>query len=74
MVDKSEPIISRYGIKTRLSSPAMTVLFLDTEIIGKNTIILGDERSTIEITRGMQAITSNLLIAEKRINITTLEK
>lgn len=47
---------------------------LDTEVSGGNTIILGDDHSAIEITRGMKAEKPNLLIAEKRISITTLEE
>ena len=47
---------------------------LVTKKEGKNEIILDDDRSAIGKTRGMQAKMPDLLIAEKRINITTLEK
>jgi len=55
---------------------AQTVEFarLNTQKSGRDEIILDDDRTTIQITRGMQKKQPDIQIAEKRTNITTVEK
>ena len=64
-----------YGAEI-LQLVAQTVEFreLKTKKSGRDEIILDDDRSTIEITRGMRTKQPALQIAERRLNITTVEK